>query len=129
MRHHLLCLQRPKTQQKWRSIMARASTNGSAKEMTVADLNDQIETLRNDLSTLTGSIAELGKAKKSQLGDAAAHQVEIARQKGLDAADALGHRAKDAQHQAEDFVKTQPATALGIAAGVGFLVGMMSSRR
>ncbi len=109
--------------------MARASTNGSTKDVSVQDLTDQIETLRKDLSDLTSTMADMGKAKKAQLADAAAQQVETARQKGIETADMLGGHARDVQGQANDFVKSQPATALGIAAGVGFLVGLMSTRR
>lgn len=109
--------------------MARTNTNGSSSDVSVADLTDQIETLRKDLSDLTGTIADIGKTKKAQLADAAAQQVETARQKGIETADLLGNHARDVQGQANDFVKSQPATALGIAAGVGFLVGLMSTRR
>lgn len=109
--------------------MARASTNGSTKDVSVADLTSQIETLRKDLSDLTGTIADLGRSKKAELSDAAAQQVDAARKKGIETADILGDHARDVQGQANDFVKSQPATALGIAAGVGFLVGLMSTRR
>ena len=64
--------------------MARASTNGSTKDVSVQDLTDQIETLRKDLSDLTTTMADMGKAKKAQLADAAAQQVETARQKGIE---------------------------------------------
>jgi len=109
--------------------MARASTNGSAKDVSVEDLTNQIEILRKDLSDLTSTMSDMGKAKKAQLADAAAEQVEGSRQKGIGTGDLLGSHARDVQGQANDFVKSQPATALGIAAGVGFLVGLMSTRR
>lgn len=109
--------------------MARTATNGSAKETTVADLSDQIETLRKDLSDLTGTISDFGKSKRANLTDAAAHKIEAAREKSIHAAEAVTARAKDVHEHANDFVKAQPATALGIAAGLGFLVGMMNARR
>ncbi|WP_297340478.1 DUF883 domain-containing protein [Pseudophaeobacter sp.] len=109
--------------------MARALTNGSKNETTVADLTDQIETLRKDLSALTGTMADLGKSKGADLTDAAAQQAEAVREKGAEVVEVASKRAKAVQHQANDFVQTQPATALGIAAGVGFLVGIMSTRR
>lgn len=109
--------------------MARTTTNGSAQETTVADLSDQIETLRKDLSDLTGTISDFGKSKRANLTEAAAHKIDEAREKGIHAAEAVTARAKDVQEQANDFVKAQPATALGIAAGLGFLVGMLNARR
>lgn len=109
--------------------MARTSANGSGKDATVADLSAQIETLRKDLSALTGTINDLGKAKSSELKEAASDRVEMAREKGAEAAEAVTSRAKEVHEQANDFVKAQPATALGIAAGLGFLVGMLNARR
>ncbi|WP_069298394.1 DUF883 family protein [Neptunicoccus sediminis] len=110
--------------------MARTSANGSGKDATVADLSAQIETLRKDLSALTGTINDLGKAKSAELTEAATDRVEAAaREKGAQTAQAVTDRAKEVHEQANDFVKSQPATALGIAAGLGFLVGMLNARR
>ncbi|GGA19290.1 DUF883 family protein [Neptunicoccus cionae] len=109
--------------------MARTSANGSGKDATVADLSAQIETLRKDLSALSGTINDLGKAKKAELKEAATDRVDAAREKGAEAAEAVTNRAKEVHEQANDFVKSQPATALGIAAGLGFLVGMLNARR
>ncbi|UYV38260.1 DUF883 domain-containing protein [Rhodobacteraceae bacterium D3-12] len=113
--------------------MARTSTNGSAKDATVADLSAEIETLRKDLGSLTDTIAELGKSKASALKDAASERVKSARdtaqQKGAEAAEKVGAQAQYAQTQANEFIQQKPATAMGIAAGVGFLVGMLSTRR
>lgn len=109
--------------------MARTSANGSGKDASVADLSAQIETLRKDLSALTGTINDLGKAKSAELTEAATDRVDAAREKGAQAAQAVTDRAKEVHEQANDFVKSQPATALGIAAGLGFLVGMLNARR
>ena len=109
--------------------MSRTATLATHNETTVADLTAEIQTLRNDLSSLTGTIADLAKTKGNHVSQAAAEQADLAQQKAHEATEFVSARAKAAQHQAEDFVKQQPATALGIAAGIGFLVGMMSTRR
>ncbi|MGJ8546552.1 MAG: DUF883 family protein [Sulfitobacter sp.] len=109
--------------------MARTSVNGSNAEPNLADLREQIDALRQDLHGLTGTIAEIGKAKGDKLSEAANQQYEAARQKGSEAADYARARARDVEHQARDFVNEQPTMALGIAAGAGFLVGMLSTRR
>ena len=41
----------------------------------------------------------------------------------------IDDQAAAVQGQANDFIKNQPAAALGIAAGLGFLVGLISSRK
>jgi len=113
--------------------MARAQTNGHAKEQSVSDLTAQIDALREELGALTQSFAQesvqKAQAAKSTVKSAAEDTVAYAslhaedlRNRGVDA-------AQDAQAQALDFMKKQPATAIGIAAGAGFLIGFLSSRR
>ena len=104
--------------------MARATSNGTTTtdETTIADLSKQIDVLRTDLSDLVGTLSALGISKSSELTDAA-------REKGEETAEYLALRAREAQAQAQQFITTQPATALGLAAGAGFLVGLLTSRR
>ncbi|GFE66110.1 DUF883 family protein [Litoreibacter roseus] len=110
--------------------MARAQTgNGKMAEPTTEDLAAQIELLKTDISNLTSTLGEYGKAKADTLADAARGKVDDAAQKGKEHADALKAHADDLQKQTHAFVLNQPTTALGIAAGVGFLLGFMSSRR
>lgn len=94
----------------------------STQQKTVDELSAQIETLRKDLSSLTETITELGREKKSELTD-------TARRKKAEAEAYISTQARDARDQATEFVSTQPATALGIAAGIGFLIGCLTSRR
>lgn len=65
-----------------------------------------LHTLRKDIDGLTGAVAQAG-----------GHQAE---------------RAKDAANEAlaaiEDAVKRNPTTTLGIALGIGFLVGIILRR-
>ena len=65
-----------------------------------------------------GEISEAAQAKVDELRETAASH-----------AAAASDQAAALQGQANDFVKNQPAAALGIAAGLGFLVGFMSSRK
>ncbi|MCX7566577.1 DUF883 domain-containing protein [Sulfitobacter sp. F26169L] len=97
--------------------MAKAS-----QEVTVEDLSAQMDVLKRDLSSLTQTLTEYGFAKT-----AAAKQ--SAKETAADLSAAGREKAALAQMQAEDFVRTQPATALGLAAGLGFLVGLITTSR
>jgi ElaB/YqjD/DUF883 family membrane-anchored ribosome-binding protein len=103
--------------------MAKPSTtlNGTSSA-SIEDLSAQIEILKNDLSTLTQTLSDYGVAKTEEVTRSAKIKAEQLRAAGRET-------AADAQLQAEEFVRTQPATALGIAAGLGFLVGMFTARR
>ncbi len=120
--------------------MSRMQTNGKSEGATTADLNAQIETLRGEIGALAETLASVGAAKvqetkstaKVAVEDAAAYaslHAEELRKRGAEAADFTAAKAQDAQAQVFDFMKNQPATAIGIAAGAGFLIGMMSKRR
>ena len=109
--------------------MATKPLNGSNETANMADLKDQIETLRNDIGTLTRTMADMGKGKGD---DAMAHARATMSDMGeqvADHAETARLRAMELQGQANDFIRTQPATALGIAAGAGFLVGFFGARK
>lgn len=108
--------------------MASANTtsakNGRAtsKDVSIEDLANQIEVLKADISGLTSTIADYTKAKGAEAS-------ATAKTKAKEAVETGREKALEAQLHAEDFVRTQPATALGLAAGLGFLVGIFTARR
>lgn len=111
--------------------MANTSTtlNGNKDSISSADLAKQVEILRNDLSSLTEIIGDLGKAKGDEAIAAANAKAAEVRAKLHDSAETARLQAMEMQDQANHFIKTQPATALGLAAGVGFLIGFLGSRK
>ncbi|MDU9005798.1 DUF883 family protein [Sedimentitalea todarodis] len=109
--------------------MATTTSSGSRKAPTVGDLAKQIETLQKDIGELTGLMAEMGKAQAARLSDEAEAKAQKLRDKGEGAATAAQEQMEDLQAQANEFIRTQPATALGIAAGLGFLFGLLMTRR
>lgn len=94
----------------------------ATQPVTVEDLSEQVSLLKNDIANLTSTMGEYGKAKTSQVKASAINTADHL-------ATASRDRAVQAQHSAEEFVRTQPTAALGIAAGLGFLVGLLTARR
>lgn len=94
-----------------------------------ADVSEQVEILRHDLAALTQTIADLTKAKGDEAVTTAKAKLSDARDQAADVADTARLQAMEFQDKADSFVKNQPATALGIAAGLGFLVGFLGSRK
>jgi ElaB/YqjD/DUF883 family membrane-anchored ribosome-binding protein len=101
---------------------SNASLNGSRNTVSVDDLSAQIDLLKNDLANLTQTLSDYSVAKSQDANRAARDTAAEVQTLSRDAA----HKA---QAQAEEFVQNQPATSLGLAAGLGFLVGMMTARR
>ena len=117
--------------------MAQAATaNGidkaakSAKaDASAEDVREQISALQADVAALTKAISSYGKAKGADAKAAAELTAEDLKLR----AEKLG---KDAEAQirsgyasAEGAVRDNPAAAVGIAAGLGFLLGLITTRR
>ncbi len=97
-------------------------SNAVNSEASIHEVSEQIKILQRDLAALTSTMGDYTAAKTAQVRD-------TAKEKASELASASRDKALETQMHAEEFVRTQPATALGIAAGVGFLVGMFTARR
>jgi ElaB/YqjD/DUF883 family membrane-anchored ribosome-binding protein len=108
-----------------------AATNGT----TPADVEKQLETIRDDISELAQQVADLvSQAKdgtmaqvKSQVRSAKA-QVDSAlsgaQESGREAVDAFRDVADTFGDALEDSLKRRPYATLAVAAGIGFLFGV-----
>ncbi|MHA6326014.1 DUF883 family protein [Roseivivax sp. CAU 1753] len=92
-------------------------------------LKAQLETLKADMASMTELMTELGMRKKDETLDAAKARYEALRRDGEKLYKEARVRADDAQDQAMEAIRRQPATAIGIAVGVGFLAGFLTSRK
>ncbi len=101
----------------------------ASKEPTVADLTKQIDTLKSDISKLTSLVGELGTSKAAAARDAAREKAQELRSEGERYAKEAGQMAHDSAEAALDTVRRQPATAVALAVGIGFLVGLVTSSR
>lgn len=115
---------------------ANSTANGLEKSVKSAqadssadDLKLQLSILQDDVAALTKTVGSYGKARGSEARAAAEQTAADLKAR----AEKLG---KDAEAQlrsgyssAETAVKDNPAAAVGIAAGVGFLVGLLTARR
>ena len=96
----------------------------------------RLKTVRNDMKSLVREAQDLFREATSVTGDKA----EELRAMGLNLLDAAVAKAqevqavaveagKEAAESADEFVKENPWQAVGIAAGVGLLVGVLIARK
>tara|TARA_R110002051_G_scaffold1008_1_gene4874 strand:- start:7204 stop:7527 length:324 start_codon:yes stop_codon:yes gene_type:complete len=104
------------------------TVKSSAAELS-ADVNDQMAVLREDIANLTAAVGNYGKAQGLQLKSVAQQKAANVAQSGAETAAAVRKSAEIAYSDAESAVRANPAAAVGIAAGLGFLVGMIATRR
>lgn len=109
--------------------MARTATNGGKSEPTTADLQAELEALKQDIANLGATLGEYGRARGEDLKSAAKDQAQFLRAKGEESVAHAQKMTTNAYHQAEDSVRENPAAAVGIAAAVGFMVGLLAGRR
>jgi len=80
----------------------------------ISHTRSQLEHLRADLGRLTAVISDLVD-----------HQVKGTEEVG----EALEKKVESSVEWVEEHVKDRPAQSIGIAVGVGFLLGVMAMRR
>ena len=94
------------------------------------------EKLVSDMKVLVADTEELLRATASQAGEKAAAareriQATLATTKAklIDAERAVLEKTKQAARATDDYVHDNPWQAVGVAAGVGFLLGLLIGRR
>lgn len=99
-------------------------------------MSEHTEKLIADLKTVVGDTEELLKATAGEAGERlvqvrakAEDSLRAARIALRDAEAMLVERSKEAARATDDFVHEKPWLAVGIAAGVGLVVGLLMCRR
>ena len=111
-------------------VRGTSATNGT----TPADIEKQLETIRDDISELTHQVADLvGQTKDEAMAQVKtqARRAKAAADSALSDATATGREAVDAFRDVadtfgeaiEDSLKRRPYATLALVAGIGFLFG------
>lgn len=101
---------------------------------TPADVEKQLETIRDDITELTQQVADLVSQAKDSTMDQVKSQVRSAKSQvdsalagaqetGRDAVDAFRDVADTFGDAIEDSLRRRPYATLAVAAGIGFLFG------
>jgi ElaB/YqjD/DUF883 family membrane-anchored ribosome-binding protein len=106
------------------AMMAQTDTKPTAD-----DLAKQMETLRADVAHLTETLGKLTRAEAQEAAVGARRVVRKARDGVEHEYERLQHQAVEAVDHADALIREKPAMAMGIAAGVGLLAGLMLSRK
>ncbi len=101
-----------------------------------ADSQTSKDKLVADLKVLIGDTEELLRATAGQAGEKMASAREriqaslgVYKEKLIDAEEAMMERTKEAARATDEYVHDHPWQAVSVAAGVGFLLGMLIARR
>ena len=101
------------------------TTAEAAREQLVADMNSVIADAEALLQATAGEAGERIEAVRARARDS----IKAAKQKVSEMEHSIVDQAKEATKAADDYVREHPWTAVGIAAAVGVVVGVLLSRR
>ncbi len=91
--------------------------------------SSEIKNLIADVEDLMARIADLKDADVVRVRGKVQQAVDATKQSLADGTDALRQRAQDVASTADDYVRQSPWQAVGIAALVGAVVGILATRR
>ena len=94
------------------------AANETGFKQDVDRLGKGVGTLKTDVNNLAHGAADAARSGVAELRQGAQHAVDSAKDTATDAIDSF-----------RDVIGSRPVASIGIAAGVGILVGLMISRR
>ena len=89
----------------------------------------EIKSLIADVEDLMARIADLKDADVVRVRGKVQRAVDATKQSLADSADAIRQQAQSAVNTADDYVRDRPWQAVGVAALVGAVVGILATRR
>ena len=102
-----------------------ADMSNSSKEKLVSDMKVVVSDAEEILRATAGVAGE----KMADLRERIGERLQEAKLRIAEAEAALVDRTKAAAHAADDYVNENPWQAVGIAAGIGLLLGLVIGRR
>jgi ElaB/YqjD/DUF883 family membrane-anchored ribosome-binding protein len=102
-----------------------ADISNNSKEKLVSDMKVVVSDAEEILRATAGVAGE----KMADLRERIGERLRDAKLRIADAEEALVDRTKAAARATDDYVNDNPWQAVGIAAGVGFLLGLIIGRR
>jgi ElaB/YqjD/DUF883 family membrane-anchored ribosome-binding protein len=94
-----------------------------------ADVEKQLEKLSADIAALTKIVASFSNGKIDEAQQQARSIAEEISQRSSAAAADIKDRLISAESDLEGQIRRNPLASVGIAAGIGFLAALLSSRR
>jgi len=100
-------------------------SNEVTKEQLIADFNVVVA----DAEALLKATANQGGEKLAEVRAKAEQSLKVAKSRMLEAQDALIAKTKEAARATDEYVHEKPWNAIGVAAGIGLLIGYLIGRR
>jgi len=97
--------------------------------VTAAKLKEDLAAVMRDAEALISASAGQGGEKLTEARAKIRSSLDAAKARVMAAEHAAVQRGEDALHATEDYAKRNPWQAMGVAAGVGLVIGVLLARR
>ncbi|MFV0245114.1 MAG: YqjD family protein [Qingshengfaniella sp.] len=108
--------------------MPQAKTTSSPQD-DIEQLSAQIATLKKDIAEISTTLGDLGIASRDAAISRTRQKAAELREAGEEQLTRAQKQAEALGHQANDAIRDQPAAAMGLAVGLGFLLGFLTGRK
>jgi ElaB/YqjD/DUF883 family membrane-anchored ribosome-binding protein len=98
-------------------------------DVTTAKLREDMATVLRDAEALIKASAGQGGEKLAEAQTRIRHSLDAAKERLREAERSAVRHGEEALHATEDYVRRNPWQAVGIAAGVGLVLGVLLARR
>jgi len=95
---------------------------------TATDVEEQIKTIRNDISTLTELLKDLAGSKAEDVRKTARNEADDLLKRSKETAEEATARAKQAAGSVEDYISEKPVQSALIALLIGIFIGSFSRK-
>ncbi|HBT5026711.1 TPA: YqjD family protein [Klebsiella pneumoniae] len=100
-----------------------------AKENVTDDLRAELKTLADTLEEVLNSSADKSKEEMGKLRSKAESALKESRARLGETSEAILRQTRETAARADDYVRKNPWTGVGIGAAVGLVLGVLLSRR
>lgn len=98
-------------------------------DLSYDELKERLNELSNTVEEFVNSSSDDANEKVSALRERAQHLVANTKDYLASAGDQLREKGRDSVACADEFVRKNPWTSIGIGAAVGFVIGVIAGRR
>lgn len=100
-----------------------------SKDTTSENLRAELKSLADTLEEVLNSSADKSKEEVSKLRSKAEQALKESRYRLGETGDALAKQTREAATRADEYVRDNPWTGVGIGAAVGVVLGVLLTRR
>lgn len=109
--------------------MAQSETAMKASKSEAQQLSDQIEALKSDIASISQTLVDMGTVRRDAVVSEASDKVAHLRKRSEQQLHDAQAKVEDIANQTTEAVRQQPAAAVGIAVGLGFMLGFLTGRK